>query len=230
MENPSQDIHAVFDLIDNPHPPEIQRAAIEKYFLPEAGFRYPVYAIEQGPNSRAKVLAVYRWLHFISTRTKGSITHVMYDKSRDVLMLDVTQHLQLRYMPFNPSKSRMITRLTLKKHGGLHYIALQEDFMHPDAAAGLLFPPLKSAVHYALVLMGLLLSKLMILVGMMNFMMGRVEKDKEMIKAKRRERRRRKNANGQSEPVSAEEIAAKMKDTLGFELKENGGSAEKAKN
>jgi len=26
----------------------------------------------------------------------------------------------------------MLTRLTLKKHGGMHYVALQEDLMHPD--------------------------------------------------------------------------------------------------
>ena len=97
MENPPKEIYKVFDLIDCVHSPDVQKAAIEKYFLQDAGFKYPVFQVEAGPRSRDKVLKLYqyalrsspsygkeclignahsRWLHIISPRTKGVVTHV----------------------------------------------------------------------------------------------------------------------------------------------------------
>ncbi|EAU84050.2 hypothetical protein CC1G_06912 [Coprinopsis cinerea okayama7 len=205
MENPPQDIHKVFDLVDSVYSPDLQKAAIEKFFLPEAGFRYPVYAIEPGPGSRDKILGVYQWLHIISPRTRGVIHHVCYDKGKDMLYLDVTQHLHLLYLPFMASKSRMVTRLTLKKQSGLHYIAMQEDFMQPDDIAGLLFPPIKRAVHFVLVLMAVLLCYLAKIAQYMGFFPVSMKSEGD-LKTKRKDRKRgRKNGNNQNTGSSQEQ-------------------------
>jgi hypothetical protein len=94
MEHPAKDIYKIFNLIDCVHSPELQKATIEKYFLPDAGFKYPVFQVERGPGSRDRILKLYqcarlqmssrypesepmdRWLHIVSPRTKGVITHV----------------------------------------------------------------------------------------------------------------------------------------------------------
>lgn len=60
MENPVKDIYKVFNLIDCVHSPDVQKAAIEKYFLQDAGFKYPVFQVEAGPRSREKVLKLYQ--------------------------------------------------------------------------------------------------------------------------------------------------------------------------
>jgi hypothetical protein len=60
MENPAKDIYKVFNLIDCVHSPDVQKAAVEKYFLQDAGFKYPVFQVEAGSKSRDKVLKLYQ--------------------------------------------------------------------------------------------------------------------------------------------------------------------------
>ncbi|TEB26868.1 hypothetical protein FA13DRAFT_1635361 [Coprinellus micaceus] len=193
MENPAKDIYKVFNLIDCVHSPDVQKAAIEKYFLQDAGFKYPVFQVEAGSKSRDKVLKLYQWLHIISPKTKGVVTHVTYDKAQDILLLDVTQHLSLRYLPMWPSTSRMLTRLTLKKQSGLHYIAYQEDLMHPDDVAGLLLPPLKMIVSLALIWMGTLISILSMSNQRLGIFVARKGPEDD---PKAHRRRKRANKNG----------------------------------
>ncbi|KAJ2925307.1 hypothetical protein H1R20_g11733, partial [Candolleomyces eurysporus] len=218
MENPAKDIHKIFNLIDCAHSPELQKAAIEKYFLPDAGLKYPVFQVERGPGGRDRILKLYqyagfqlsthdplsesrvRWLHIVSPKTKGVITHVVYDKSSHALLLDVTQHLDLIYLPFWKSTSRMLTRLSLEKHGGLQYIAFQEDFMHPDDLAGLLLPPMKTVLQTLLWMVAIFLTVLAMVAQFLGIFAVRKRREDD-IKGRRRERRR-KNKNGTDTMVS----------------------------
>ncbi|KAJ3530422.1 hypothetical protein NMY22_g8579 [Coprinellus aureogranulatus] len=195
MENPVKEIPKVFDLIDCVHSPSIQKAAIEKYFLPDAGFKYPVFQVEAGENSRDRIVKLYQWLHIISPRTKGAVTHVVYDKARNVLLLDVTQQLHLLYLPTLTSTSKMLTRLTLKRQSGLHYIAYQEDLMHPDDVAGLLLPPLKTLISVVLIWIGVGLSLFSTLVQRLGFPPPPTGPEDD-LKARRKRRRANKNGNG----------------------------------
>ena len=61
MEHPAKDIYKIFNLIDCVHSPELQKATIEKYFLPDAGFKYPVFQVERGPGSRDRILKLYQY-------------------------------------------------------------------------------------------------------------------------------------------------------------------------
>ncbi|KAF6751730.1 hypothetical protein DFP72DRAFT_816177 [Ephemerocybe angulata] len=199
MENPPKDIYKVFNLIDSIRSPELQKAAIEKYFLPDAGFKYPVFQVEEGPNSRDRILKLYQWLHIVSPKTRGVITHVVYDKIQNVILLDVTQHLNLVYMPFWSSTSRMLTRITLKRQGGLHYIAAQEDLMHPDDVAGLLLPPFKTLIRAALLWSAIILSLLSVIAQWMGIFAIRKGKEEE-LKARRKRSKKSKNGNGMRFP------------------------------
>ncbi|KAJ2914956.1 hypothetical protein MD484_g5443, partial [Candolleomyces efflorescens] len=157
-----------------------------------------------------------RWLHIVSPRTKGVITHVVYDKSSNALLLDVTQHLDLIYLPFCKSTSRMLSRLSLERHGGLQYIALQEDFMHPDDLASLLFPPVKKALRTLLWMMAIFLSVLTIVAQFFGVFSVRKRKEEES-KGRRRDRRR-KNRNGVDAMTSDETV----REANGKDGKENG--------
>jgi len=67
MQNPSQEVHGVVELVNSSISPEIQMAAVNKFFTEDAGFRNPLFVVNSGPLSREKVLGVFQSVHSIST-------------------------------------------------------------------------------------------------------------------------------------------------------------------
>ena len=83
------------------------------------------------------------------------VQNVVYDKENGVMFLEVVQKFHIRLSPLRAHWSRwalkrhswmrskqtsdfqperLIVRLTLREIDGLHYIAFQEDFYHPDVS------------------------------------------------------------------------------------------------
>lgn len=64
METPVEEISAVVKRLTTASSPQVQKAAVEGYFNPDAGFRHPIWAVEPGANSRDKILGIYQWVYF----------------------------------------------------------------------------------------------------------------------------------------------------------------------
>lgn len=62
MQDPARDISAVVSSLTSSPTPDIQRAAVIKYFTEDAGFRNPFYFIKPGILSREDVLGVYQYV------------------------------------------------------------------------------------------------------------------------------------------------------------------------
>jgi len=60
MENPAQDIYKAFHLIDSVPSAELQKVAVERFFLADAGFKNPFFQIPGGPGSRDRILKLYQ--------------------------------------------------------------------------------------------------------------------------------------------------------------------------
>jgi hypothetical protein len=67
MQNPSQEVHGVVELVNSSISPEIQMAAVNKFFTEDAGFRNPLFVVNPGPLSRKKVLGVFQSVNSIPT-------------------------------------------------------------------------------------------------------------------------------------------------------------------
>lgn len=60
MEDPVRDIISVVHDLTATDSPDVQRAAVYKYFAPNAGFHHPLAYIEPGVLSRESILGVYQ--------------------------------------------------------------------------------------------------------------------------------------------------------------------------
>ncbi|KAF8152269.1 hypothetical protein B0H34DRAFT_810265 [Crassisporium funariophilum] len=150
MENPKQEIHSVIKLVSCSKSPDIQKAALKKYFTSEAGLRHPFFTVKPGPLSRESILGVFQWYRTLSPRLEVDTKSVVYDKPNDVLLVDVELLFGIRFSPFKPAPCRMLSRFVLKQELGLHYIAMEEDFFQPDDLVTLMFPPLVPAIRMML--------------------------------------------------------------------------------
>ncbi|KAJ7764879.1 hypothetical protein B0H16DRAFT_1526062 [Mycena metata] len=150
MQHPSSEVGAVVSLLTAAAAPDIQKAAFLKYLTPDAGFRHPLCHVTPGPGSRDRVLGIYQWYRIMSPHIDITVKSVVHDSANNVLLLDVVQKFHLRFSPFSPAPSRLLVRLTLKEENGLHYIASQEDFYHPDEFMSLLIPPLAPVIRAGL--------------------------------------------------------------------------------
>ncbi|KAJ6558192.1 hypothetical protein B0H19DRAFT_946469 [Mycena capillaripes] len=150
MQNPSNEVGAVVSLLTAAAAPDIQKLAFLKYLTPDAGFRHPLCNVVPGPGSRDRLLGIYQWYRIMSPRIDLTVKSVIHDPANNVLLLDVVQFFHLRFSPFAPAPSRLLVRLTLREEKGLHYIAFQEDFYHPDDFMSLLIPPLAPVIRTGL--------------------------------------------------------------------------------
>ncbi|KAF8147732.1 hypothetical protein K438DRAFT_1733995 [Mycena galopus ATCC 62051] len=151
MQNPTSDVGAVVSLLTAAASPEIQRAAFLKYITPDAGFRHPLCNVAPAPGSRDRVLGIFQWYRILSPHIDITTKSVVHDPATNTLLLDVVQHFHIRLSPFKPAPSRLLVRLTLREgNDGLHYIAFQEDFYHPDDFMALLIPPLVPVIRTGL--------------------------------------------------------------------------------
>lgn len=61
MQSPSQEIQSIIELIHCAVTPDIQKAAINKYFTSDAALRTPWYSVRAGILSREDVLGIYQY-------------------------------------------------------------------------------------------------------------------------------------------------------------------------
>ncbi|KAJ7235090.1 hypothetical protein B0H12DRAFT_1142091 [Mycena haematopus] len=150
MQSPVAEVGVVMSLLTAAASPEIQTAAFHKYISPDAGFRHPICHVLPGPGSRDRILAIFQWYRIMSPHLKIALKSVVHDPANNTLLLDVVQEFHIRLSPFKPAPSRLLVRLTLREDNGLHYIAFQEDFYHPDDFMSLLIPPLAPVIRTGL--------------------------------------------------------------------------------
>ncbi|KAI0631502.1 hypothetical protein C8Q77DRAFT_1127228 [Trametes polyzona] len=149
MENPATEIVNVTTLVTAAINPEIQKAAVLKYYAPDASFRHPLCAVPSGPNSRASILSILRWYRIMSPVLSVRATSVTYDEAKHEVFLDVTQTFHIRWSPLKPAPARLLVHLTLRPEPSptdpsktVYVIAAHEDFYHPDDLAALIVPPI----------------------------------------------------------------------------------------
>ncbi|KAF9267144.1 hypothetical protein L218DRAFT_856441 [Marasmius fiardii PR-910] len=150
MEDPKNEISNVVSLLTVSASPEIQKQTAERYLTHNVGFRHPICRVDPGPHSRDTLLGIYQWYRVLSPKIEARVENVLYDKENNIVFLEVVQKFHIRLSPFTPAWSKLIVRLTLREIGGLHYIAFQEDFYHPDDFLNLLIPPLTPFLRVAL--------------------------------------------------------------------------------
>ncbi|KAF5347720.1 hypothetical protein D9756_010303 [Leucocoprinus leucothites] len=159
MENPEEEIRGVVLQLTSASSPDLQRRTVERYMTPDVAFRHPICAVESGSNSRKTVLGIYQWYRVLSPRTEAQVNSVVWDKEHGYMFLDVQQWFRLFWSPARSAPARLCTRLTLRREeDGLYYIAMQEDFYHPDDFITLLLPPLVPFIRMVLLIAGLLSS------------------------------------------------------------------------
>ncbi|KII84817.1 hypothetical protein PLICRDRAFT_179153 [Plicaturopsis crispa FD-325 SS-3] len=151
MQNPSHDIIEVVALLAGAVTPDIQKAAFDKFVLRNAGFRHPLVSVAPGRGSRDTILGIYQWYRVMSPELEIRVNHVVYDRETNVLICDISQKFHIRFNPLPPAWSQLLVRLTLTEaDDGLHYIAFQEDFYHPDDFTNLILPILSPFVRVGL--------------------------------------------------------------------------------
>jgi len=150
MEHPEQEIEKVVELLVSPVSPDVQQAAVRKYFTSNAGFRHPMYSIKPASNSREGILGIFQWYRILSGYIELYINNISYDVDKSILFVDMSEVFHLRCSPFPPVRTRLLTRFTLHKEGVHYYIAYQEDFFHPDDFISMIVPPLYKPVNLVL--------------------------------------------------------------------------------
>ncbi|KAA1470892.1 hypothetical protein DENSPDRAFT_836817 [Dentipellis sp. KUC8613] len=150
MEKPAQEIDAVVHMLTCAANPDIQKAAIQRFYTSDAGFRHPLCYIPPAHNSREDILGVYQWYRIMSPHIELVIHDVVYAPEHKRLFLDVTQKFHIRWNPFPPAPANLFVHLTLREENGLFYIAFQEDLYRPDDILALLIPPLAGPVRVGL--------------------------------------------------------------------------------
>ncbi|KAH9975057.1 hypothetical protein BGW80DRAFT_1299913 [Lactifluus volemus] len=150
MENPTNEIERILQRFMASASPDVQQAAIQKYFTKDAGFRHPLCSVDPGPNSREGILGIYQWYRVMSPRMEVIVDKITYDAEKSILFLDVIQVFHIRFSPLPPARTRLFSRLTLRNESGRYYITFQEDFYHPDDFCATIIPPLVGPVGFAL--------------------------------------------------------------------------------
>ncbi|KAF8639317.1 hypothetical protein AX17_001597 [Amanita inopinata Kibby_2008] len=150
MQDPVREIKSVVEQLTAADSPDVQKAAVYKYYTPDAGFRHPLSQVDPGPLSRESILGIYQWYRIISPNVSIHLDNIVYDEPHSVLLLDVIQKFHLFFLPMDPAPSRLLVRLTLKEDNGMYLIAMQEDFFHPEDIAALVLPPMIPLVRFTL--------------------------------------------------------------------------------
>ncbi|KAI9066052.1 hypothetical protein FKP32DRAFT_1623201 [Trametes sanguinea] len=164
MENPAEETANVAVLVTAAVNPEIQKAAVLKYYAHDAAFRHPFCVVEPSPGSRAAILSILQWYRILSPLLSVRVTSVTYDEEKHSVFLDVTQTFHIRWSPLNPAPARqvpastmLLVHLTLRPEPSpedpsktIYVIAAHEDFYHPEDLTALLIPPFRPLVNTAL--------------------------------------------------------------------------------
>ncbi|KAG1856973.1 hypothetical protein DFJ58DRAFT_878732 [Suillus subalutaceus] len=142
MQNPQRDLPVVLTGLATSHNPADLRAAVKKFYTPDASLHHPFRIVEHGANSRQKILGMYEWCRIISPNTTSDV---------DVVFYNGKHHVLVRLSPFKSAPSRYIIRIKLQERDKLFYIYSQEEFLHP-----MFCRPLTPLVRLALVFFALM--------------------------------------------------------------------------
>ncbi|KAK0751129.1 hypothetical protein B0T18DRAFT_401814 [Schizothecium vesticola] len=124
MEHPVKDIRNVLRSLTQGSPEE-QHDAITRYFTPSASFihpfcRVPSFSDIRVPfsggtiNSRALILAIYKWYKILSPRVDIEIESTVFDERANLLYLTAHQTFSLWFLPFHQARAvRLVTVLHL---------------------------------------------------------------------------------------------------------------------
>ncbi|KOS22205.1 hypothetical protein ESCO_001475 [Escovopsis weberi] len=140
MENPAQEIaHVVRSLTMGS--PQQQQDAITAYFLSDASFAHPFCRVPSfprgavpfapGTDSRALVLAVYRWYRTLSPRIQLSVDSAVFDDRTGLLYLSIHQIFSLWFLPFHKADVQLVTVLHLVRRASPN-----AEHARPDGPAG----------------------------------------------------------------------------------------------
>ncbi|KAG6917406.1 hypothetical protein DXG01_002675 [Tephrocybe rancida] len=146
MQNPKHDIEAVLMRVLSTQSPDEQKKAIKRYFTENVAFRYPLYNVAAGQQSREDVLGIHQWLRVVSPTTGFEATNIVFDEESSALYVEGTIFFQMRYSPFVSQPSKVLILMKLKKNDQDYLISSQEYFYHADQLSKQLFPPLAPVI------------------------------------------------------------------------------------
>ncbi|RPD54552.1 hypothetical protein L226DRAFT_261089 [Lentinus tigrinus ALCF2SS1-7] len=157
MEDPAKEIADVALLVTAAVNPEVQKAAVLKYYAADMRFRHPLCAVSHAPHSRDAMLSILQWYRIMSPILTVHVNGVTYDAEKNAAFLEITQVFHIRWSPLKPAPSRLIVHLTLRPEPSptdpsktIYVIAEHEDFYHPDDLAALVTPPLIPLIRLGL--------------------------------------------------------------------------------
>ncbi|KAF2088554.1 hypothetical protein K490DRAFT_64602 [Saccharata proteae CBS 121410] len=155
MEDPQRDIIPVIHLLTQ-SPPSVQRAAIERYFTPDASFTHPFCRTGSFSGSRFLIRAIYRWYKIMSPRVDLRVDSVAYDPTNLLLYVSIHQVFRLWPVPLYAAPVTLVTVLSLRRsshpppnptapkngtHKTRYYIASQNDLYQTSEFIRFLCPP-----------------------------------------------------------------------------------------
>ncbi|KAL5521972.1 hypothetical protein ACEPAF_1828 [Sanghuangporus sanghuang] len=119
-----------------------QRAAINRYFTPDAGFLHPLCSVHPGPGSRDEIAGIYEWYRDMSPDISLEVESFVYDESQATAYLNVVQSFHIFLSPFSARPARLLVKVTLRKNDedGKYYITQQEDYYQPEEILHLMLP------------------------------------------------------------------------------------------
>ncbi|KIJ67805.1 hypothetical protein HYDPIDRAFT_25275 [Hydnomerulius pinastri MD-312] len=127
MQNPKKEISGIIHTLCTTRSAIELESTIMKYFTADARFSHPMCRA----SSRNEILGLFQWYRL-----------AMYDSELDVMIVEVVEKVNVRFIPLPSRRGRMIVRLELRKISGRHYIAFEEDFTHPIDQIGFIASPL----------------------------------------------------------------------------------------
>ncbi|PWN30737.1 hypothetical protein BDZ90DRAFT_257799 [Jaminaea rosea] len=143
MQSPADEIPGVVKALVEAPTPDDQRAALQRYFSPDASFDHMLCAVASGPQSRDNgVLPIYYWLRIMSN-SSIRIDSVAFDQRKNKAYVDAAQTLRPNLFPFSlyTPTARILVVLSLHKGAdGLFYVHRQEDFYEPQVIPGQVIP------------------------------------------------------------------------------------------
>ncbi|KAI0804667.1 hypothetical protein BC629DRAFT_1488797 [Irpex lacteus] len=145
MQNPKEEIVEVVSAVTAAVNPEVQKAAVARYYAPDVSFKHPLCEVHPGPGSRDQLLGILQWYRVLSPTIKINTHQVTYDEEKAQVFIDVSQEFHVRWSPLRVAPARLLVHLTLRPSDddpNLLVISRHEDFYHPEDFAALLVPPL----------------------------------------------------------------------------------------
>ncbi|KAK0735714.1 hypothetical protein B0T21DRAFT_334049 [Apiosordaria backusii] len=126
MDHPVKDIkHVIRSLTQGS--PEEQATTVSKYFAKGASFTHPFCRVPSfkdrkipltnitNLDSRAAIIAIYRWYKTLSPRTSLSINSVSFDQKTNTLYVRLTQDFSIWFIPFHNARHvELVSVLTLE--------------------------------------------------------------------------------------------------------------------